>query len=222
MVVAGKPQSLCVWLSQVGEDHGDYCWDPDFATDRTAGSVRMAGGPPSLTRTACGAPPMPRSASSARCAISAAKSRPGRGRPSDANRPQHGAGRGRAHRALDEAQPREYPHLLAVDRELEPEVELVQGLHPGQAGELEAALDAALMAAAPLGLPARGRTGNITPKGYRLTVACSCGDTFHRCVASQEAAEDLAALARRNYEGTWTIRETTVARAGRRNRASRP
>jgi hypothetical protein len=44
-----------------------------------------------------------------------------------------------------------------------------------------------------------GSTGDLTPNGYRLTVACACGVTFHRWVAPQDAAEDLAALARRNY-----------------------
>jgi hypothetical protein len=58
--------------------------------------------------------------------------------------------------ALDEAQPGELPDLLAVDRGLELEVELVQRLDPGQAGEFEAALDAPLMAAAPLGFERLG------------------------------------------------------------------
>ena len=41
-------------------------------------------------------------------------------------------------------------------------------------------------------------TGDLTPNGYRLAVACSCGVTFHRWVTPREAAEDLAVLARRN------------------------
>jgi hypothetical protein len=53
-------------------------------------------------------------------------------------------------------QPGELPHLLTVDRGLEVEVELVQRLDPGQAGELEAALDAALVTAAPLGFERLG------------------------------------------------------------------
>jgi hypothetical protein len=52
--------------------------------------------------------------------------------------------------ALDEAQAGQFAHLLAVNRGLKVEVELVQALDPGQAGELEAALDAALVPAAPL------------------------------------------------------------------------
>ena len=43
-----------------------------------------------------------------------------------------------------------------------------------------------------------GDTGNLTPNGYRLAVACSCGVTFHRWVTPREVAEDLAVLARRN------------------------
>jgi hypothetical protein len=53
--------------------------------------------------------------------------------------------------ALDEAQPGELPGLLAIDRGLELEIELIQRLHPGQPSEPEPALDAPLMAAAPLG-----------------------------------------------------------------------
>jgi hypothetical protein len=40
-----------------------------------------------------------------------------------------------------------------------------------------------------------GDTGDLTPNGYRLTVACACGVTFH---TPQEAARDLAVLARQN------------------------
>ena len=40
--------------------------------------------------------------------------------------------------------------------------------------------------------------GELTPNGYRLTVICPCGVTFHRWITPQEAAEDLAVLARRN------------------------
>jgi hypothetical protein len=43
-----------------------------------------------------------------------------------------------------------------------------------------------------------GDAGDLTPNGYRLTVACACGVTFHRWVTPREAAEDLAILARRN------------------------
>jgi hypothetical protein len=43
-----------------------------------------------------------------------------------------------------------------------------------------------------------GDTGDLTPNGYRLAVACSCGVTFHRWVTPREAAEDLVVLARRN------------------------
>jgi hypothetical protein len=41
-------------------------------------------------------------------------------------------------------------------------------------------------------------TGELTPNGYRLTVACPCGVTFRRWITPQEAAEDLAVLARQN------------------------
>jgi hypothetical protein len=43
-----------------------------------------------------------------------------------------------------------------------------------------------------------GDTGDLTPNGYRLAVACACGVTFHRWVTPREAAEDLVVLARRN------------------------
>jgi len=41
-------------------------------------------------------------------------------------------------------------------------------------------------------------TGELTPNGYRLEVACSCGVTFERWITPREAAEDLAVLARLN------------------------
>lgn len=46
--------------------------------------------------------------------------------------------------------------------------------------------------------PLDGDTGDLTPNGHRLTVACSCGVTFHRWVTPQEAVEELVVLARRN------------------------
>ncbi len=59
--------------------------------------------------------------------------------------------------ALDEAQAGELAHLFAVDRGLKVEVELIQALEPGQAGQLETALDAPLVPAAPLGLQGLGQ-----------------------------------------------------------------
>ena len=44
----------------------------------------------------------------------------------------------------------------------------------------------------------QGDTGELTPNGYRLAVACSCGVTFHRWITPREAAEDLTLLARRH------------------------
>ena len=41
-------------------------------------------------------------------------------------------------------------------------------------------------------------TGELTPNGYRLEVACPCGVTFERWVTVVEPAEDLAVLARLN------------------------
>jgi len=41
-------------------------------------------------------------------------------------------------------------------------------------------------------------TGELTPNGHRLGVACPCGVTFERWIAPWEAAEDLAKLARLN------------------------
>ena len=41
-------------------------------------------------------------------------------------------------------------------------------------------------------------TGALTPNGYRLTVACPCGVTFERWITPEEAARDLAMLARLN------------------------
>jgi len=43
-----------------------------------------------------------------------------------------------------------------------------------------------------------GTTGELTPNGYRLEVACPCGVTFERWITSQEVATDLAMLARLN------------------------
>jgi hypothetical protein len=43
-----------------------------------------------------------------------------------------------------------------------------------------------------------GDTGELTPNGYRLAVACSCGVTFHRWVTPREATVDLVVLVRRN------------------------
>ena len=41
-------------------------------------------------------------------------------------------------------------------------------------------------------------TGELTPNGHRLEVACPCGVTFERWVTPREAAEDLVMLARLN------------------------
>jgi hypothetical protein len=41
-------------------------------------------------------------------------------------------------------------------------------------------------------------TGELTPNGYRLEVACPCGVTFERWITPREATEDLAILARLN------------------------
>jgi hypothetical protein len=40
--------------------------------------------------------------------------------------------------------------------------------------------------------------GALTPNGYRLSVACPCGVTFERWITPEEAARDLAKLARLN------------------------
>ena len=41
-------------------------------------------------------------------------------------------------------------------------------------------------------------TGELTPNGYRLEVACPCGVTFERWITPREAAQGLAILARTN------------------------
>lgn len=41
-------------------------------------------------------------------------------------------------------------------------------------------------------------TGELTPNGYRLSVACSCGVTLERWITPEEKARDLVVLARRN------------------------
>ena len=46
--------------------------------------------------------------------------------------------------------------------------------------------------------PLTATTGELTPNGYRLEVACPCGVTFERWIRLREAAEDLAMLARLN------------------------
>src|SRR5215831_10899609 len=58
--------------------------------------------------------------------------------------------------ALDEAETSQLADLLAIDRRLKVEIELLQALHPGEPGELEAALHPALVPAAPLGLEGLG------------------------------------------------------------------
>jgi hypothetical protein len=44
----------------------------------------------------------------------------------------------------------------------------------------------------------QGDTGDLTPNGYRLAVACACGVTFHRWITPLEAVGDLGWLARQN------------------------
>lgn len=44
----------------------------------------------------------------------------------------------------------------------------------------------------------KATTGEVTADGYRLEVACPCGVTFERWITLQEAAKDLAMLARLN------------------------
>jgi hypothetical protein len=46
--------------------------------------------------------------------------------------------------------------------------------------------------------PTTVETGPLTPNGSRLTVACPCGVTFERWITPEEAARDLAMLARWN------------------------
>jgi hypothetical protein len=41
-------------------------------------------------------------------------------------------------------------------------------------------------------------TGDLTPNGYRLEVACPCGVTFERWITPREGVEDLAVLAHLN------------------------
>ena len=53
-------------------------------------------------------------------------------------------------RPLDEAETGQFAHFVAVDGRLAVEIELVLRLHPWQAGELEAAFEAPLVATAPL------------------------------------------------------------------------
>jgi hypothetical protein len=43
-----------------------------------------------------------------------------------------------------------------------------------------------------------GDTGDITPNGYRLAVACACGVTFRRWITPREAVGDLGWLARQH------------------------
>ncbi len=41
-------------------------------------------------------------------------------------------------------------------------------------------------------------TGTLMVNGYRLAITCACGVVFTRWITPEEAAEDLAVLARRN------------------------
>jgi hypothetical protein len=50
---------------------------------------------------------------------------------------------------LDEAQPRKFADLLAIDGGLKVEIKLIERLQPGQTSLLQAAFDALLIAAVP-------------------------------------------------------------------------
>jgi hypothetical protein len=63
--------------------------------------------------------------------------------------------------ALDETEAGQLPQLLAIDRGLEVEIELVQRLDPGQPRQLEAALHAPLMASAPFGFQRLGEKAPV-------------------------------------------------------------
>jgi hypothetical protein len=62
--------------------------------------------------------------------------------------------------AFDKGQPGQFAHQLAVNAGLKVEVKLAEGFDPGQAGQLEASLNAALMATIPLGLQGLRQKGN--------------------------------------------------------------
>ena len=38
------------------------------------------------------------------------------------------------------------------------------------------------------------KTGELTPNGHRLMIACPCGVTFERWITSEEAFQDIAVL----------------------------
>ena len=93
--------------------------------------------------------------------------------------------------ALDEAQAGELAHLLAVDRGLEVEVELVQALGPRQPGQLEPALDPALVPAPPLGLQGFGEKALVVevPFGRVLADPVELGQEVLHLHALEEDAQ---------------------------------
>lgn len=111
--------------------------------------------------------------------------------------------------ALDEAQAGELAHLLAIDRGLKVEIELVQALDPGQPGQLETALDAALVPAAPLGLQGLGEEA--------LVVEIALGGVLADAVELGQEVLHLHAL----EEGTqFHVATSSYTARGRRSTAS--
>ena len=81
-------------------------------------------------------------------------------------------------RALHEAEARQLAEHLAIDRRLEVEVELLEALQPGEARQLQPALDAALVPAPPFGFERVGEKPLVVDiaLGRLLTDAVELGE----------------------------------------------
>src|SRR5262245_44554184 len=111
--------------------------------------------------------------------------------------------------ALHETQASELAHLPTVDRRLELEVELVEGLDPRQPGQLEPALDAALIAAAPFRLERLGEKA--------LVVEVALGRVLADAIELGEEVLHLQAL---EEDRQFHVATSPYTASGRRSTAS--
>src|SRR5262249_3078812 len=111
--------------------------------------------------------------------------------------------------ALDEAQAGQLAELLAVDRGLKVEIKLVERLDPRQPGQLEPALDAALVPAAPLGLQGLGEEA--------LVVEVALGRVLAHAV---ELGQQVLHLHPLEEAGQLHVATSSYTASGRRSTAS--
>jgi hypothetical protein len=106
--------------------------------------------------------------------------------------------------ALDETQAGELAHLPAVDRRLELEVELIERLDPRQPGQLEPALDAPLVPAAPFGFERLGEKA--------LVVEVALGGVLAHAV---ELGEEMLHLHALEEDGQFHVATSSYTASGR-------